>query len=103
MNSFLFKPDLLLSGQSGPVTGERINISRARDAAFTVFYSGNSPASVTLQYQSPFFQNDFIDFYRFNNLISGYATPAYMTTPFGVIRAVASGNGAFWAAVTYQN
>jgi hypothetical protein len=101
MNHFFIETKLLLTGQAAPFTGDKQNIARSRDAAFTVYSSGDG--SVKLQYASPFFPNDWVDFYEFKNLKTGYADTAYLTTPMTSIRAVAIGNGNFWTAFTAQN
>ena len=77
-------------------------MSRSRDAAFTAYASGLG-GSVILQYKSPFFENDWVNFYSFAGMQTGYAPPAYLTTPITEVRAVASGNGRFWCGFTAQN
>jgi hypothetical protein len=101
MNNFLMGTKYLLTGQSAPAIGEPQSIALSRDAGFTIYSSGQG--SVKLQYKSPFFQNDWVDFYEFKTLTTGYAVPAYLTTPMNEIRAVCAGTGKYWAAVTYQN
>jgi hypothetical protein len=101
MNHFLIQTKLLLTGQQAPFTGESVNIARSRDAGFTAYSSGNG--SITLQYKSPFFENSWVNFYTFAGMKTGYAEPAYLTTPMVEIRAVSSGNGNFWAGLTTQN
>jgi hypothetical protein len=101
MNHFFIQTKLLLTGQQAPFTGEAVNMARSRDAAFTVFSSGQG--SVFLQYKSPFFENEWVNFYSFSDLNSGYALPAYLTTPVTEVRAVSSGSGAFWCGFTAQN
>jgi hypothetical protein len=92
---------LLLSGQNAPFTGEAKEILLSREARFTVYASGQG--SVSLQYKSPFFENSWVDFYDFDGLTTGYAKPAYLTTPMTEIRAVSKGSGKYWASVTFQN
>jgi hypothetical protein len=101
MDHFLIQTKLLLTGQQAPFTGESVNIARARDTGFTVYSSG--VGSVTLQYKSPFFEDSWVNFYSFTGLSTGYAEPAYLTTPMVEVRAVSSGNGKFWAGLTAQN
>lgn len=101
MNSFFMGTKLLLSGQSAPFTGDGQFMQLARDARFTVYSSGQG--SVSLQYKSPFFENDWVNFYDFDTLTTGYAQPAYLTTPMTEIRAVSKGSGKYWVAVTFQN
>ena len=101
MNQFLIQSKTLLSGQEAPFIGQPQNIARFRDAGFTVYSSGQG--SVLLQYKSPIFENDWVDFYKFGGLTTGYAEPAYLTTPLTEVRAVSSGNGKFWCAFTAQN
>ena len=101
MNSLLVQNKLLLTGQSSPHTGESVDISRFKETAFTAYTNGNG--SVSLQYKSPFFENDWVDFYSFENMTSGYALPAYLTTPITEVRAISSGNGQFWCGLTAQN
>ena len=91
----------LLTGQSAPSNGDPQPIALARDSCFTIYSSGQG--SVKLQYRSPFFENQWVDFYEFSTLTTGYAVPAYLTTPMNEIRATCAGSGKFWAAVTYQN
>lgn len=91
----------LLTGQSAPSNGEPQSIAFGRDACFTIYSSGQG--SVQLQYESPFFQNQWVKFYEFDTLTTGYSVPAYLTTPMNKIRATCQGSGKFWAAVTYQN
>ena len=101
MDHFLIQTKLLLTGQRAPFTGESVNVARGRDNTFTVYVSGSG--SVTLQYKSPFFQDDWVDFYSFNGLLGGYGEPAYSTSPMGHIRAVSSGDGNFWCGLTTQS
>ena len=101
MDHYLIQTKILLSGQNAPFTGESVNIARSRDAGFTVYSSG--AGSVQLQYKSPFFEDSWVNFYSFTGLATGYATPVYLTTPMVEIRAVANGNGKFWAGLTAQN
>jgi hypothetical protein len=102
MNHFYIQTKVLLTGQAAPFTGEAETIARSRDAGITVYTSG-AGGTVRLQYNSPFFQDDWVDFYAFEGLTSGYAQPAYLTTPMTQIRAVAEGTGNFWVAFTAQN
>ena len=101
MDHFFIQTKLLLTGQPAPFTGESLNMARSRDAAFTAYASGNG--SITLQYKSPFFENDWVNFYSFTGLSNGYALPAYLTTPVTEVRAISSGNGSFWCGFTAQN
>jgi len=105
MNSFYFKPKILMSGQSAPFTGSYVNTALSRNACFTVFSSGSSPVSgaITLQYRSPFFKDDAVPFYVFQNLSGGYAEPVFLTSPVSEIRAVSSGSGQFWVGISIQN
>jgi hypothetical protein len=106
MNSLYFKPELLLSGQVAPFTGEYCSMARARNVCFTVFGSGTPSinGTVSLQYRSPFFKNDFVTFYTFPVLSGvGYAPPAFLTTPVEEVRAVSTGTGIFWVAANVQN
>jgi hypothetical protein len=101
MNQFFIQTKLLLSGQAAPFTGSVENMARSRDAAFTVYSSGSG--IVKLQYNSPFFENEWVDFYQFTGLRTGYSTPAYLTTPMINVRAISSGIGNFWVSFTAQN
>lgn len=101
MDHFFIQTKLLLSGNQAPFTGESVNMARSRDAAFTAYSSGQG--SITLQYESPFFKDDWVDFYSFTGMSTGYALPAYLTTPVTHVRAKCSGNGLFWCAFTAQN
>jgi hypothetical protein len=101
MDHFYINTKYLLTGQSAPFTGEFVNVAKARNACFTVFSSGNG--SVSLEYKSPFFQNQGVSFYSFAGLSTGHATPVYLTTPIEEVRAIANGTGNFWVAATIQN
>ena len=101
MDHFFIQTKLLLSGQEAPFTGEFLNMARGRDTSFTAYSSGEG--SITLQYKSPFFRDDWISFYSFTGLSTGYAPPAYLTTPMTHVRAVSDGTGSFWCALTTQN
>jgi len=101
MDHFFIQTKLLLTGQQAPFTGESFNIARSREAAFTAYCSGQG--SINLQYKSPFFQNDWVDFYSFTGLKTGYAVPVHLTTPITHVRALCSGNGEFWCGITVQN
>jgi hypothetical protein len=104
MNNFYFKPKILLSGQEAPFTGDYINITLARNSCFTVFSSGeNVSGNVTLQYKSPFFENEGVSFYTFTGLSSGYADPIFLTTPMSEVRAIADGTGNYWVGINIQN
>jgi hypothetical protein len=103
MNSFLIQSKLLLTGQSGPSTGESVEIARLREANLVSYYNGNNVGNVILQYKSPFFENDWVTFYDFGVLASGYSDTAFLTTPMSEIRAVCSGSGQFWCACLGQN
>jgi hypothetical protein len=101
MNHFYIETKNLLTGQAAPFTGDSQTIARSRDACFTVFSSGEG--TVRLQYNSPFFVDDWVDFYSFKNLTTGYAEPAFLTSPICNIRAVSEGTGNFWVGITVQN
>ena len=101
MNHFFIQTKLLLTGQAAPFTGEAVSMARSRDAAFTAYCSGQG--TVTLQYESPFFANNWVDFYSFTGMSTGYSVPAYLTTPVTNVRAKCSGNGSFWCGFTAQN
>ena len=102
MNQFFIQTKLLLSGQCAPFTGEAINMARSRDAAFTA-YTNLDGGSICLQYESPFFKDDWVSFYSFDSMKSGYASPVYLSTPVTRVRAIASGVGNFWCGFTAQN
>lgn len=102
MNHFYIQTKTLLTGQAAPFTGESQTIARSRDAGFTVYSSGVGGV-VHLQYSSPFFENDWVNFYTFQGLTSGYADAVYLTTPMTQIRAISEGTGNFWVAFTAQN
>ena len=101
MNHFYIQTKHLLTGQEAPFTGEFLNIAKSRDACFTVFSSGEG--SVSLEYKSPFFENDGVPFYSFTGLSTGYSSPAYLTSPIEQVRAISNGTGNFWVAITIQN
>lgn len=104
MNYFYIATKNLLTGQAGLCTGEAQDIVKSRDGCFTVYTSGGAPDKVVrLQYNSPFFADDWVDFFSFTGLSTGYAQPAYLTTPMQKIRAIGSGNGNFWVSFTAQN
>jgi|688.fasta_scaffold01323_2 hypothetical protein len=102
MNNFLCQTLILLSGQSAPFTGNAINVARLRENVFISYCSG-AGGGVNLQYKSPFFENQWVDFYSFSSLGSGYSDSAYLDTPMTEIRAVCSGNGNFWCGCMGQN
>jgi hypothetical protein len=100
----LFSSLPLLTGQPAPFTGQWMNAASSRDSLFTVFGSGNG--SVALQYKNAFGfpePNLGVPFYTFTGVTTGYMTPAFSTSPFNEIRAIASGVGNFWASATIQN
>ena len=102
MNQSFIKNELLLTGQASPFIGEFVNIAQCREATFTVYCSGEG--SVKLQYESPFFANQGVDFYSFENLkTTGHVPPAYLTSPLTKVRAISQGTGRFWVAATIQN
>ena len=101
MNQFFIKNEILISGVAAPFTGEFKNIARSRDMLITVHTDGTG--SVNLYYQSPFSKDEAVLFYSFNGLQSGYAEPAYLTSPMHAIRASCAGAGNFSVAVTCQN
>jgi len=101
MSDLFIKTSMLLTGQSAPSTGEWINVATARDNLFTAY--GNTSGSVTLQYKSPFFENQGVTFYKIDISGSGYSTPAFSTSPMAEVRAISSGTGAYWTSVTQQN
>jgi hypothetical protein len=114
MNLFFSSINLLsgveLSAPGASVTGEWHNTARSREFLFTVYNSGAAGATVTLQYKSPFFNNEGVDFLIFSGLSPDtYSQPVYATSPFSEIRAVAtagsgqSGVGTVFAAATLQN
>lgn len=100
MSDLYFKTSILLDNKTAPFTGEWTPMGRSRDNLFT-FYT-NGTGSVTLEYKSPFF-NDGVKFYSVNMSGAGYADPSYSTSPMSEVRAICSGNGQFWAAITAQN
>jgi len=102
MNQFFIQTKLLLSGECAPFTGQSVNMARGRDAVFTA-YTNVDGGSIYLQYKSPFFEGDWVDFYSFDAMKSGYAAPVYLTTPITHVRAIASGVGNFWCGFTTQN
>jgi hypothetical protein len=99
--SDFFSTKMLLTGQSAPYTGEWVGMGRSRDNLFTAY--GTSSGSIALQYFSPFFINDGVPFYTIQISGSGYATPAYSTSPMEQVRAICSGTGTYWVAVAEQN
>lgn len=102
MNQFLIKNEMLLTGQAAPFTGEFVNISRSRETTFTVYCSGQG--EVKLQYESPFFAEQGVNFYSFDGLnTTGHVSPAFLTSPVTKVRAVSEGTGRFWASATIQN
>lgn len=101
MNHYLIQNKFLLTGQNAPFTGQFVSIAKSREACFHVYSSGEG--SIFLQYKSPFFENQGVDFYSFTNLKTGHSSPAKLDTPLESVRAVASGNGRFWVAATLQN
>lgn len=104
MNQFFIGSHELVSDQPGGYEGDFKNISRGRNCLFTVFCSGASSSSaVFLEYESPFFKNEGVQFYEFSGLSDGYATPAFLNSPMKNVRAVTSGDGSFWVSVNYQN
>jgi hypothetical protein len=104
MNQFFIGTHELASNQPGGFTGEFKNISRGRNCLFTLYCSGaSSNSAVALEYQSPFFESDGVEFYKFSGLADGYAQPLFLNSPVKNVRAVTSGDGSFWASVDYQN
>lgn len=101
MNQFFIKNEILLSGEAAPFTGEFKNVARSRDMLVTVHTDGTG--SVNLYYQSPFSNQDAVPFYSFNNLQSGYAAPAFLSSPMHSVKASCHGSGNFSVAVTCQN
>ena len=91
----------LLTGQQAPFTGQWAEIGRSRENLFTAF--GNASGTITLQYKSPFFITQGIPFYDIVLSGSGYATPAFSSSPMGEVRAVSSGSSRYWCAITQQN
>lgn len=100
MSSLYFNTSILLDGESAPFTGDWVSIGRSRDNLFT-FYT-NGTGNITLEYKSPFF-DDGVDFYSVDMSGAGYSDPSYSTSPMSEIRAICSGNGQFWSAITTQN
>jgi hypothetical protein len=92
---------LLLSGQAAPFVGDSEDIAVFRQCYFTAYSDGTG--SLSLQYKSPFFEDDWVNFYTFNFSESGYADGAFLDTPMESVRAISSGDGSFWAAFTAQN
>jgi hypothetical protein len=91
----------LLTGQQAPFTGQWAEIGRSRENLFTAF--GNASGTIRLQYKSPFFIDQGIPFYDIVLSGSGYATPAFSSSPMGEVRAVSSGSSRYWCAITQQN
>lgn len=100
MDSLFFANTLLLTGQSAPFTGEWINMAKTRETLYSAYSLGTG--AVSLEYQSPFFPTDGIQFYSLP-ISGGYSTPAFSTSPMAKVRAISSGNGAFYCAMTSQN
>lgn len=100
-NNLLFTNSALLAGEAAPFTGAWVPLSQSRETLYTAF--GNGSGAVILEYKSPLFANDSIPFFTMDIAVSGYAAPAYSTSPMGEVRAVASGSGNFWCAATEQN
>ena len=100
MSALYFNNITLLENQNGGVTGKWFPMARSRDALFTS-YANATTGSITLQYKSPFFDEG-VSFYVIT-MGSGYATPTFSTSPIGEIRAISSGSGKYWCAVTQQN
>lgn len=101
MNHYLTQTITLLSGQAAPFTGEVVNVARAKDLVFDYYVSGNG--SITLQYKSPFFENQWIDFNKITANKVGPVNANTLGTPTTLIRAISTGIGSFWCAVTVQN
>lgn len=91
----------LLTGQSAPFTGDWANVGRSRENLFTAF--GTSSGTIKLEYRSPFFIEQGVSFYDIALSGSGYAQPVFSTSPMGEVRAISSGNGNYWCAMTQQN
>jgi len=100
MSDIYFNTSILLNAKTAPFTGEWFPLGRGRDNLFT-FYT-NGTGTINLEYKSPFF-NEGVNFYSTSITGAGYGTSTYSTSPMSEIRAVCSGNGQFWAAVTTQN
>ena len=100
MSDLYFNTTILLNEKTAPFTGEWVPMGRSRDNLFTFYTNGSG--KVSLQYKSPFF-NEGIQFYSINMDASGYSDPVYSTSPMGEVRAICSGNGNFWTAITTQN
>lgn len=94
--SNLIQTKLLLTGQNAPFTSESCDGTKFDEISFTAYSSGNG--SIFLQYKSPIFQDDWVTFYEFEKMKTGYAPAAHLTTPVTEIRAVSSGVGKFWLA-----
>lgn len=101
MNNLYFVTNLLLTGQQAPFTGQWFPMGQSREALYSAF--GNTSGSIVLQYRSPFFPSEAIPFYTIDIASSGYSAPAFSTSPLSEVRAVSSGTGNYWCAVSQQN
>jgi hypothetical protein len=100
-DSLYFVTTHLLTGQQAPFTGAWELTARSRDFLYSFYTNGSG--NITLQYQSPFFENDGINFYNINLAGSGYGDSSYSTSPVSHVRAICSGSGRFYCALTQQN
>ena len=100
MSDLYFNTAMLLNEKPAPFTGEWVPMGRSRDNLFTLYTNGSG--TITLQYKSPFFDEG-VDFYSANIDSSGYGSPTYSSSPMSEVRAICSGVGNFWAAITQQN
>ena len=91
----------LLNGEAAPFTGSWVPMARSRDSLYSTYSNGSG--SVKLQYESPFFAGEGIEFYDISIASSGYGTPTFSTSPMAHVRAVAEGTGNFWCSITQQN
>jgi hypothetical protein len=100
-DSLYFVTTHLLTGQQAPFTGSWNLAARGRDFLYSFYTNGSG--SITLQYQSPFFEDDGISFYTTNLASSGYGASSYSTSPVSHVRAICSGSGQFYCALSQQN
>lgn len=101
MNAY-FQTSIILNGESSPFTGQWVPMGKTRESLYTAY--GNAVGGVILQYRSPFFPEEGITFHTLSVGGSGqYATPSFATSPMSEVRAISSGVGNFWCAITQQN
>lgn len=115
MNNTFIGSKILATGQSAPFTGSWVNVTDARNALFVVFGSGVvSTVPVKIQAKTellgldpafnPSGSQEGVDFYTFNAVGNGYASPAFLDSPVSQVRLVApSGTAQIFGYVSWQN